>query len=95
MVTEKSSAPNTSLEHLHPDIKAVVDKYKASGTLSGDVPPGQTANATPMRIHIQPNVRPAYTRQYRLTPEENQVLMEKVQDFIRRGWIEPSNSPWS
>ena len=92
---EKSSAPNTSLAHLHPDIRAVVDKYKAAGTLSGDVPPGQTAKATPMQIHIQPNVRPAYTRQYRLTPEEHGVLMEKVQDFIRRGWIEPSNSPWS
>ena len=77
-------------------IRAVVAKHSAEGgTLRGDVPEGVTSTAPPMQIHIVPNAKPVNIKQYRLTPRENEVLVAKITDFIRRGWIEPSNSQWS
>ncbi len=79
-----------------PAIQAVIDTHSAAdGTLRGDVPHNVTAQGVSMDIHVLPNSRPANVRQYRLTPLEHATLVEKVQDFISRGWIEPSNSPWS
>ena len=34
-------------------------------------------------------------KQYRLTPLEKAELIEQVNEFIRKGWIEFSSSPWS
>ena len=80
----------------HPLIKAVIDKHSAPGkTLNGDVPVGATATGAECHISLEKDVRPIARRQFRLTPEEHRVLQEKVTDFAQRGWIEPSNSPWS
>jgi hypothetical protein len=48
-----------------------------------------------MHISLEPGARPCKARQYRLTPLERDALLSKVDDFIQRGWIEPSVSPWS
>ena len=34
-------------------------------------------------------------KQYRLTPAEKDALLKQADDFIARGWIEPSVSPWA
>jgi hypothetical protein len=47
-----------------------------------------------MTIDLEPGTRPVHVRQYRLTPLERDALVTKVEEFIRRGWIEPSVSPW-
>ena len=36
-----------------------------------------------------------HVKQYRLTPLEKAELIEHVNDFFRKGWIELSASPWS
>ena len=80
----------------NPLIKLVLDKHSAPGqTLNGDVPPGTTAEGAECYIRIERDARPVARRQFRLTPQETAILQEKIADFIARGWIEPSNSPWS
>ncbi len=77
-------------------IQAVIDRHAtADGTLRGDVPHNVTAHGASMDIRVLPHSRPTNVRQYRLTPLEQSTLVEKVQEFLARGWIEPSNSPWS
>jgi hypothetical protein len=46
-------------------------------------------------IELEPGARPVNIRQYRLTPKEEAALLKKVEEFIARGWIEPSKSPWN
>ena len=87
---------NATSDKDNPLIKAVIDKHSRPGrTLNGDVPRGATARGAECHIHLEPHARPIARRQFRLTPQEQKILEEKVLDFIRRGWIEPSNSPWS
>ncbi len=77
-------------------VQRVIDRHAgADGALRGDVPYGVTAKGFNMSIQIEPGVRPVSIRQYRLTPAEREALVAKVDEFVRRGWIEPSASPWS
>lgn len=81
---------------LTPEIQEVIDKHSAAGgTLCGDVPHGQTARGQEMHISVDSNARVVHCKQYRLTPAEEQALLDKTQEFIERGWIEPSSSAWN
>jgi hypothetical protein len=48
-----------------------------------------------MQIQMKPNAHPVTSRHYRLTPAEREVLTGKVEEILKRGWIEPSTSAWS
>ena len=82
---------------LHERIRAVIQKHSGpGGTLCGDVPKGvRTGGDAWMHIRLKPGANPVHVRQYRLTPVEKEELIKRVAEFIERGWIEPSNSPWS
>ena len=77
-------------------IKAVIDKHsQPGGTLCGKIPDHTHARKYQCHIELQEGASPVHIRQYRLTPREKEELEEKVESFIKKGWIEPSNSPWS
>ena len=82
---------------LDPRIQEVLDRHsKPGGTLCGDVPKGaKTAHGYKMEIKLKSGSTPIVVKQYRLTPAEREELIKQVTDFYQRGWIEPSNSPWS
>ena len=48
-----------------------------------------------MQIELEPGARPVNVRRYRLTPKEQEALLTKVDEFVARGWIEPSVSAWN
>jgi hypothetical protein len=77
-------------------VQQVIDKHSvAGGTLCGDIPYGETAKGFDMQIDLEPGARPVNVRQYRLTPKEQEALLAKTEEFIARGWIEPSTSAWN
>jgi hypothetical protein len=77
-------------------IKAVIDKHsQPGGTLCGKIPDHTHARKYQCHIELQEGASPVHIRQYRLTPREKEELEEKVESFIKKGWIEPSSSSWS
>jgi hypothetical protein len=86
---------NPTVRDVPDEVQSVIDKFfKPGGVLCGSIPYEARAKGFEMQIHLEPNARPVRARQYRLTPAERQELMAKVSEFIERGWIEPSTSPW-
>jgi RNase H-like domain found in reverse transcriptase/Reverse transcriptase (RNA-dependent DNA polymerase)/Integrase zinc binding domain/gag-polyprotein putative aspartyl protease len=77
-------------------VQQVIDKHsQPGGTLCGTIPDHTHARAYQCHIELQEGAHPVHIRQYRLTPKEQEELEEKVDSFIKKGWIEPSNSSWS
>ena len=77
-------------------VQTVIDKHSIEGgTLCGDIPLGAHAKGFEMQIDLLPNARPVQIKQYRLTPKEEEALLTKAEEFIKRGWIEPSTSSWN
>ena len=87
----KQDAP----DHIPQEVQDVIAKHSCKGgTLCGDIPKGQHARGFEMHIELEPNARPVQARQYRLTPLEEKALLKKAEEFIERGWLEPSTSCW-
>ena len=63
--------------------------------MCGKIPDNTHAKGYHCDIELIPGANPVSIRQYRLTPLEKAELSQKVDDFIQKGWIEPSNSSWS
>jgi hypothetical protein len=93
---EPRSPPSPENPSVPRCIQQVINKHsKPGGVLSGDIPYGQTARGFEMHIDIDSGARPVNIRQYRLTPKERDALLSKTEEFIKRGWIEPSTSGWN
>jgi RNase H-like domain found in reverse transcriptase/Reverse transcriptase (RNA-dependent DNA polymerase)/Integrase zinc binding domain/gag-polyprotein putative aspartyl protease len=76
-------------------VQAVIDKHsQPGGTLCGKIPDHTHARKYQCHIELQDGAQPVHIKQYRLTPKEKEELEEKVDSFIKKGWIEPSNSSW-
>jgi RNase H-like domain found in reverse transcriptase/Reverse transcriptase (RNA-dependent DNA polymerase)/Integrase zinc binding domain/gag-polyprotein putative aspartyl protease len=85
-----------SLSGLPPEIQSVIQKHSGpGGTLAGTIPPHTHAIGFECHIELLEGAKPVYIRQYRLTPLEKEELITRVQEFIAKGWIEPSSSCWS
>ena len=81
---------------LPPEIQKVIDKHSVGdGPLRGSIPDNTHAVKYSCKIDLKDNAKPVYVRQYRLTPLEKAELVKQVDSFIKKGWIEPSVSPWS
>jgi hypothetical protein len=77
-------------------VQRVIDKHSGpKGTLCGKIPPHTQAKGFACSIELIEGAGPVNIRQYRLTPLEREELISKVQEFIEKGWIEPSSSSWS
>ena len=48
-----------------------------------------------LTLKLEPGAGSVNVKQYRLTPLEKAELIAQVNEFIRKGWIELSSSPWS
>jgi hypothetical protein len=95
-LAEFKAASSDSDQAIPECIQQVIDKHSTpDGTLRGDIPFGEHAKGFEMNINIKPDARPVTARHYRLTPAEREVLVKKVDEFVKRRWIEPSTSPWS
>jgi hypothetical protein len=73
-------------------VRLVQEQYMDVGQ---GIPPG----APPDRgiDHVIPLVEgatPQYRRSFRLSPAEYAEMKRQITEFLAKGWIEPSNSPW-
>jgi hypothetical protein len=88
--------PKDTGEALPAIIQEIIEKHSGpGGTLCGTIPDHTHARQYQCHIELQEGAHPVHIRQYRLTPKEQEELEEKVDSFIKKGWIEPSNSSWS
>ena len=77
-------------------IQQVLDKHSTpGGTLCGEIPVNTCAKGFQAHIELQVGAGPVNVKQYRLTPLEKAELIAQINEFIRKGWIELSSSPWS
>ena len=92
-----TETPTPATEHVVPDcIQKVIDKHSTpGGTLCGTIPDNTHAKGFDCKIDLKEGAQPVYIRQYRLTPLEKTELLKQVDEFIKKGWIEKSTSPWS
>ena len=82
-------------DEIPPELQPVIDKHsQPGGTLCGEIPANTHALGYDCKIDLKEGVQPAFIRQYRLTPLEKTELIQQVSNFIAKGWIEPSVSPW-
>jgi hypothetical protein len=92
-LTELTNIPKASLPRC---IQHVLNKHSVpGGTLCGKIPNNTSAHGFQAHIELEPGAGAVHVKQYRLTPLEKAELIEQVNEFIRKGWIELSSSPWS
>ena len=59
------------------------------------MPPDAAANCEiEHEIHILPGFPPQNRAPYRLNPKTYAEMERKIQQYLDKGWISPSNSPW-
>ena len=96
LVTTEASVGDQDDVPIPEGIQKVIDKHSAPGkTLCGKIPDHTHAKGFRCDIELVPGANPVSIRQYRLTPLEREELSKRVDEFIEKGWIEPSKGPWS
>ena len=74
------------------NMQAILEEYKdVFAELPDELPPKR--NITHV-IPLEPGARPVYRPCYRLTQAEKAKVERQVTELLRKGYIEPSQSPW-
>ena len=77
---------------LNPAVKALIDDYPE--ILTNDPPVGLPKGHTVHAIPLQNEGQTVYRNMYRLAPKEREEVQRQVTDFLNRGIIRPSTSPF-
>ncbi len=77
---------------LDPAVKALIRDYPE--ILTNDPPVGLPKGHTVHAIPLQHEGQTVYRNMYRLSPKEREEVHRQVSDFLRRGLIRPSTSPF-
>jgi hypothetical protein len=73
-------------------LQPILDEFKdVFADLPDELPPKR--NTTHV-IPLEPGARPVYKPMYRLTQAEKAEVERQVAELLRKGYIEPSQSPW-
>ncbi len=74
------------------EIQQIIDEYPdVFAELPPGLPPERDISHT---IPLQPGATPPAKRMYRLSPAELEEVKRQVADLLKKGFIEPSNSPY-
>ena len=74
------------------EISKILEEFK---DVFEDMPPGLPPDrGVGHTIVLEPGVKPTHSRPYRLSEKEKEEVKRQVTDFLARGLIEPSNSPY-
>ncbi|KAJ9511943.1 hypothetical protein QJQ45_004469 [Haematococcus lacustris] len=95
-----SASPGTPSDKDNPHIPAAVkaelqtllDEYSDVFKPLTDTPPERPVGHT---IPLVPDARPPVTPMYRLSKPEQEELKKQIQDYLSKGMIEPSSSPYA
>ena len=77
---------------MEPALKALIDDYP--DILTNDPPAGLPKGYTAHAIPLQNEGQTVYRHMYRLSPKEKEEVHRQVTDFLERGLIRPSTSPF-
>lgn len=102
LVQVRAAAPDGRLAAVGSTAPDVVPESKLRSLLAEfqDVfPPDLPDGLPPERnvahvIPLEPGARPIYRPMYRLTMREKEEVEKQVADLLKKGFIEPSSSPW-
>ncbi|KAJ9528513.1 hypothetical protein QJQ45_020524, partial [Haematococcus lacustris] len=95
-----SASPGTPSDKDDPHIPAAIkaelqtllDEYSDVFKPLTDTPPERPVGHT---IPLVPDARPPVTPMYRLSKPEQEELKRQIQDYLSKGMIEPSSSPYA
>jgi hypothetical protein len=74
------------------NLQAILDEYKdVFAELPDKLPPERNIAHV---IPLETGARPVYKALYRLTQAEKAEVEKQIADLLRKGYIEPSQSPW-
>lgn len=79
---------------LPPEVQSLIDEFKLRGVFDEPtgLPPERPIGHL---IRLVPGSQQApYRKPYRLSPEQKKEVDTQVEEFLRKGWIEPSSSPY-
>lgn len=86
--SDDSKPPENVVE---PKVKQLLDEFK---TVFDDLPPGLPPDrGTPFTINTGDS-HPVFSRGYRHTPKEREQVEEQIKEYLEKGWIRPSSSPY-
>lgn len=80
-------------EQIQQVLKNLCAEFQDTFHLEGDI--RVFTNIGEQEIHLKPNVRPIYTKQYRVCPSHRAYINKKTKELLDQGLAEPSLSPWN
>jgi hypothetical protein len=90
--------PAPELSHVPPEhmeaLSTLLHKYQ--DVFCENLPPGSSAIQDPAEntIPLEPGSKPPFRKSFRLSPAELAELKKQIREFLERGWIQPSTSPY-
>ncbi|KAJ9521009.1 hypothetical protein QJQ45_022725, partial [Haematococcus lacustris] len=78
--------------HVAVRLQALLDKYSSVFAEFTELPPDRGVGHS---IKLKPNEPIPHSRPYKLSPIEQAELAKRIPEYIAKGWIEPSDSPYS
>ncbi|KAJ9516189.1 hypothetical protein QJQ45_024617 [Haematococcus lacustris] len=78
--------------HVAVRLQALLDKYSSVFAEFTELPPDRGVGHS---IKLKPNEPIPHSRPYKLSPIEQAELAKRKPEYIAKGWIEPSDSPYS
>jgi hypothetical protein len=92
LVIVQSVKEEKATSALSGEAKELLDEYQ---TVFQDLPPGlPPLRGAPLRIDTGES-NPVSSRGYRHTPKEREQVESQIKDYLEKGWIKPSNSPYA
>ncbi|KAJ9519415.1 hypothetical protein QJQ45_023059 [Haematococcus lacustris] len=78
--------------HVAVRLQALLYKYSSVFAEFTELPPDRGVGHS---IKLKPNEPIPHSRPYKLSPNEQAELAKRIPEYIAKGWIEPSDSPYS
>ncbi|GJP32306.1 hypothetical protein CLOM_g16888 [Closterium sp. NIES-68] len=89
---EEAGTPTPDLEDFPPQMKVPADEFKeVFEAIPDGLPPDHAVGHT---ISVEPGKLPAFRPLYRLSPAEYEEAKQQIEEYLRKGWIEPNASPY-
>jgi hypothetical protein len=91
LVTVKGTDNPEPEEVVDPKVKHLMEEFK---TVFDDLPPGLPPDrGAPFTVETGDS-NPVFSRGYRHTPKEREQVEDQIKDYLEKGWIQPSSSPY-
>ncbi|GJP59963.1 hypothetical protein CLOP_g17017 [Closterium sp. NIES-67] len=89
---EEAGTPTPDIEDFPPQMKVLADEFKeVFESIPDGLPPDRAVGHT---IPVEPGKLPPFRPLYRLSPAEYEEAKQQIEEYLRKGWIEPSASPY-